>query len=63
LCEFKVMFGKEVVFDDAVYAKVEGNEVIVKDILGDYKKFENCRITEVDVNKVKLVLSPTKISR
>ena len=58
LCEFKVMVGEEVVFKDAVYAKAEGDEVIVKDILGDYKKFEDCRITEVNVNKVRLVLSP-----
>ncbi len=58
MCEFKVIIKEETVFKDAVYAKANGSKVIVKDILGDSKEFENCRIAEVDVNTVRLVLSP-----
>ena len=50
------------VFKDAVYAKVDGNRVAVKDVLGGSKVFEKCRIVEVDVNSERLVLSSTKNS-
>ena len=58
MCEFNVIVKGETVFKDAVYAKADGSKVIVKDILGDKREFENCRIEEVDVNTVRLVLSP-----
>lgn len=58
MCEFNVIIKEETVFKDAVYAKDDGNRVIVKDILGDSREFENCRIAEVDVNTVRLVLAP-----
>jgi len=60
MCEFKVILKGETVFRDVTYAKAEGNRVIVKDILGEAKEFENCRILEVDVNSVRLVLAPTQ---
>ena len=60
MCEFKVIVKGEVVFRDVVYAKADGSRVIVKDILGDSREFENCRIAEVDVSTVRLVLSPIK---
>jgi len=63
MCEFKVVLRDEVVFRDAVYAKVEGNGVLVRDVLGDSKGFENCKIVEVDVNSERLVLSPVESSR
>ena len=47
------------VFKDAIYAKVNENKVIVKDVLGNSKVFKNCKIVEVDVNSERLVLSPT----
>ena len=58
MCEFNVVVKGEIVFKDVVYAKADGNNVIVKDILGDSREFENCKIAEVDVNTVRLVLSP-----
>lgn len=58
MCEFKVIVKEETVFKDAVYAKADGSKVIVKGILGDSRDFENCRIVEVDVNTVRLVLAP-----
>jgi predicted RNA-binding protein len=44
-----------------VYVKVEGNNVTVKNILGEAKEFKNCKITEVDVNATRLVLVPLKL--
>ena len=57
MCEFDVLVKGEVVFKDAIYAKVNGNKVIVKDVLGVSKVFENCKIAEIDVNSERLVLS------
>lgn len=59
MCEFKVILDREVVFKDVVYAKMEGNNIIVKDVLGDSKEFKNCKIIEVDVNSTSLILSST----
>jgi len=56
MCEFKVLKKGEVVFNDAVYAKVDGNNVTVRDVLGISKTFENSRIAEVDVNGERLLL-------
>ena len=60
MCEFNVVVEGKVVFKDAIYAKAEGNKVVVKDILGESKEFENSRIAEVDVNSVRLILSSLK---
>lgn len=60
MCEFKVIRKNEIVFKDAVYAKVEENRVIVRDVLGVYKVFDNCAIAEVDVNNERLLLMPVE---
>jgi len=60
MCEFKVFQKGKVVFKDAVYVKVEGNKVTVRDVLGVAKVFENCTIAEVDVNTERLILAPIK---
>lgn len=57
MCEFKVVLDGKTVFRDAVYAKMESNNVTVKDVLGESKNFRNCKIIEVDVNSTRLVLS------
>ena len=44
-------------FKDVVYAKNEGKNVIVKNVLGETREFKNCKITEVNVNTKKLVLT------
>jgi predicted RNA-binding protein len=44
-------------FKDVVYAKTQGNKVIVKNVLGTIREFSNCKITEVDVNSTRLVLT------
>jgi len=57
MCEFKVILNGKEVWNDVVYAKVDGNKVILKDVAGQLKEFENCKIMEVDVNATRLVLA------
>lgn len=57
MCEFTVILDGNIVFKDAVYAKMEGGNVVVKDILGESKEFKSCKIIEVDVNSTNLILS------
>lgn len=54
MCEFKVSKNGKLVFKDAVYAKAEGENVTVKDVLGVAETFEKCIITEVDVGSERL---------
>ena len=61
MCEFNVILNGKIQFKDVVYAKVEGNNVTVKNILGEAKEFKNCKIAEVDVNATRLVLAPLKL--
>ena len=57
LCEFNIVLKGEVMFKDVVYAKTQGDKVIVKNVLGETREFNNCKITEVDVNLTRLVLA------
>ena len=57
MCEFNVILNGKTSFKDVVYAKTEGNSVIVKNVLGEGKEFKNCKIAEVDVNSTRLVLT------
>ena len=57
MCEFTVILDGKTVFKDAVYAKMESNNIIVKDVLGESKEFKSCKIIKVDVNSTRLVLS------
>lgn len=57
MCEFKVILNGEEVWNDVVYAKAEGNKVILRDVAGRSKEFRNCKIIEVDVNATRLVLA------
>jgi predicted RNA-binding protein len=58
MCELKVVIENVVEFENVVYAKSMENRVVVKDILGKPKEFKNYKITEVDINKEQLILSP-----
>lgn len=60
MCELEVLLEGEVVFKDAVYAKADGNKVILRDVLGASRTLEDCRILEIDIGSERLVLSPTK---
>lgn len=60
MCEFAVFFKGEMVFKDVIYVKADVNRVVVKDVLGATKTFENVRVAEIDVGSEKLVLAPLK---
>ena len=60
MCEFNVILNGKTQFKDVVYAKAENNNVTIKNILGETKEFKNCKITEVNVNSTRLVLTAIK---
>jgi len=60
MCEFTVILNNETVFRDVVYAKLENNNLILKDVLGNSKQFANCQIIEVDVSNTRMVLASVK---
>ena len=60
MCEFNVILIGKTVFKDVIYAKMDGNKLIVRDVLGKSKEFENCKIMEVDVNSTRMTLSSSK---
>jgi predicted RNA-binding protein len=57
MCEFKVILNGKEVWNDVIYAKVEDGKVVLRDVSGQLREFENYRITEVDVNATRLVLT------
>ncbi|MGA2385768.1 MAG: CooT family nickel-binding protein [Candidatus Bathyarchaeia archaeon] len=60
MCEFNVILDGKTQFKDVIYAKVEGDNVTVKSILGEAKEFKGCKIVDVDVPNTRLVLSSIK---
>jgi predicted RNA-binding protein len=60
MCEFNIILDGEILFKDVVYAKTEGTNVIVKNVLGEAREFKNCKITEVNVNMTRLILTAVK---
>ena len=61
MCEFNVILNGEILFKDVVYARIKGDNVIAKNVLGENKEFRNCKIAEVNVNTTKLVLTAAKL--
>lgn len=57
MCEFNVILNGKAHFKDVIYAKVDGHKVTVKNILGEAREFNNCKIAEVDVPNARLVLA------
>jgi predicted RNA-binding protein len=60
MCEFNVIVNGKIVFKEVIYAKVDGDNVTVKSIMGEAKEFKNVKITEVDVTTTRLVLVELK---
>jgi len=60
MCEFNVILNGKTQFKDVIYAKVEGDNVTVKNILGEAKEFKGCKIVEVDVTSTRLTLAALK---
>ena len=57
MCEFNIILDGKIQFRDVIYTKVESDNVIVKNIIGESKEFKGYRIVEVDVPNTRLVLS------
>lgn len=60
MCELKVIVDKAVVFENAIYAKVTEDSVVVKDVMGKTMEFKNHTITEVNITNEQLTLSSTR---
>ena len=60
MCEFNVIIDGKVHFRDVIYSKVDGSNIIVKNIMGEAKEFNGFKIVEIDVPNTRLVLSAIK---
>jgi predicted RNA-binding protein len=60
MCEFNIVLDGQKVFSDVIYAKVEGNTVTVKNIIGGAKQYKNVKVTEIDITTTRLVLETIK---
>ena len=57
MCEFNVIVDGKVQFRDVIYSKVDGEKIVVKNIMGEAKEFDGYKIVEIDVPNTRLVLS------
>lgn len=57
MCEFTVYLNGEKVLEDVIFAIADGNDIIVRDIVGTSRRLNNARISEVNVLTTKLILS------
>jgi predicted RNA-binding protein len=57
MCEFTVYLNGEKVLEDVIFAMADGNDVVVRDIVGTSRRVNNTRITEVNVLTTKIILS------
>ena len=60
MCEFNVIIDGKIQFKDVIYSKVDGENVTVRNILGQGQEFKGFRIVEVDVPNTRLVLTAVK---
>ena len=58
MCEFDVFLNGKKTFEDVIRVKVEGNRVVLTDVLGTSREIQDCQISEIDVASERLVLSP-----
>jgi predicted RNA-binding protein len=56
MCEFNVIVDGKVQFRDVIYSKVDGENITVKNIMGEAREFKGYKIVEVDVPNTRLVL-------
>ena len=57
MCELKVVVNEKLVFENAIYAKENGSNVVVKDILGKSMEFKKHKILEVNIAQERLTLA------
>jgi predicted RNA-binding protein len=60
MCEFNVIIDGKIQFKDVIYSKVDGENITVKNIMGEAKEFKGFKIVEIDVPNTRLVLSALK---
>jgi predicted RNA-binding protein len=60
MCEFNIIIDGKIQFKDVIYSKVDGENITVKNIMGEAKEFKGYKIVEVDVPNTRLVLSALK---
>jgi predicted RNA-binding protein len=58
MCEFNVIIDGKIQFRDVIFSKVNGENVTVKNILGQMQEYKGYKIVEVDVPNTRLVLVP-----
>ena len=56
MCEFKVFLEGKQVAEDVIYARQEEGRVIIRDILGEPRAFNDVKIVEVNVMTTRLLL-------
>ncbi len=56
MCEFNVILNGKIEMKDVIYAKANGADVIVRDVMGEGIELKSCKIAEVDVANARLVL-------
>lgn len=56
MCEFNVIVEGKTQIKDVIYAKVDDEKVIVRNVFGETREFQGYRISEVDVPNARLVL-------
>lgn len=60
MCEFRVYLDGEKVMEDVIYARSEGDNVRLRDVVGEMAVFEGVKILEVDVTTTSLILQRLK---
>ncbi len=60
MCEFNVIIDGKIQFRDVIYSKVDGENIIVRNIIGQSQEFKGYKILEIDVPNTRLVLSALK---
>ena len=60
MCEFNVIIDGKIQFKEVIYSKIDGENVTVRNILGQGQEFKGYRIVEVDVPNTRLVLTALK---
>ena len=60
MCELKVILNGKMVFNEAIYAKQENDQVIVKDVLGFTRGFIKSTILEINIGTKTLTLKNSK---
>ncbi|RJS89392.1 CooT family nickel-binding protein [Candidatus Bathyarchaeota archaeon] len=56
MCEFKVFLEGKEIFRDVIYAKMVGEDLVLRDVMGEVRRFPNSRIAEMDVASARLVI-------